>query len=280
MAIAAIRYNNPFNISLPRAGYYGGSVVGIVNQPGYAQFSDMATGYAAGAQRVTDYVSGNTSYGNLNTLSKLGNIYAEGPQGGQVWANAVSQFSGIPVNARLDPNNAEQMQALDRGILSQEVGPQNATAWTNQYGGGNSANLAQNGPADASSGVAAGNNTASTSGENIPGTGVRQPQQTQQQAAGAGGGIAIDLQTLGAGTTKPITDWIKTIMTGFGGMATTIYKAAENLGANAFGGITNWFERAFLMLLGIILIAVGLIVLMWDHGGEQVAAKVTKFAAA
>jgi hypothetical protein len=130
MAQAGIRYNNPFNISLPRSGYYGGTVVGLQGQPGYAAFPDMATGYAAGANRLTDYISGNTSYGPRQTIGSLGQIYATDPN----WSYGVSQASGIPLNQTLDPNNPTQMAALQQGILTQELGPQAAGQLASQYG--------------------------------------------------------------------------------------------------------------------------------------------------
>jgi hypothetical protein len=118
MTVLGISANNPFDISLPYTGYYGGSVIGAPGQPGFAQFPDLATGYAAGVQRLTDYVSGNTSYGTLNTIQSLGSVYATDPS----YANSISQISGIPVNQTLDPNNPEQMQTLANAILTQELG--------------------------------------------------------------------------------------------------------------------------------------------------------------
>jgi hypothetical protein len=352
MPIAAIRFNNPFNISLPKSGYFGGSVVGIVNQPGYASFPNMATGYAAGANRVTQYISGQTSYGNLNTIGALGPVYAQGP-GSAGWAQNVSQISGIPINQPLDPTNAGQMSALNQGILTQEIGAGNAQQFTSLYGN----NQLANGPVDAGSGfnqnsdVLSGgtldpagpvtgpdpNAPADLSGGTVEGFGtgastqlsvedpsqfnntpnigtVNEPDATQftpadtgtggtnigtggaggagggsqgggsqdgSQGAGAGGGggeLPINLKTLGPGTTKPIGDWIKEIMSGFGQETDKVLGAGQNAVANYFGGISNWFVRAFLIFLGIVLVAIGLIVLMWDHGGEQVATKVMKVA--
>lgn len=120
MAIAAVRFNNPGNVSLPiqGIGLGGGQIVGITGQPGYGSFPDMATGYSAFQQRITTYLS----RPGLDTISGLGGIYAEGPNGGSVWANSVSNFSGIDPNTPLDPNNPQQMAALQGGIIRQETG--------------------------------------------------------------------------------------------------------------------------------------------------------------
>lgn len=64
MAIAALRYNNPFDVSLPIAGWNGGGdTVGIQGQPGFGAFPDMATGYQAGVQRLHSYLTGQSYRG-------------------------------------------------------------------------------------------------------------------------------------------------------------------------------------------------------------------------
>jgi hypothetical protein len=113
-------YNNPFNISLPFTGGagFGGTIVGAPGQPGYASFPDLQSGFDAGATRLTQYITGQTSYGTLNTIGTLGPVYAQDPN----WAAAVSRISGIPIGQTLDPNNPTQMAALQRGIITQEQG--------------------------------------------------------------------------------------------------------------------------------------------------------------
>jgi hypothetical protein len=129
----------------------------------------------------------------------------------------------------------------------------------------------------------------SSPGSPVPstGNGGSGPGSGSGGAGGAGGGMPLDIQTLGPGTTQPIQGWInEALKTGTGwvgqavGTANTAISAAETFGSNLFGGITNWFVRGFLIFLGAILIFIGLIVLMWDHGGEQVAHKAAKAAAA
>src|SRR5215471_16143760 len=104
MPIAAIRNNNPFNVSLPISGIGmgGGSIVGVQGQPGYGAFPDMATGYAAGTQRLNSYISGSSSYGPLTTIGQLNSVYATDPN----WAAGVSRASGIGIDTPLDVNNS------------------------------------------------------------------------------------------------------------------------------------------------------------------------------
>ena len=56
--------------------------------------------------------------------------------------------------------------------------------------------------------------------------------------------------------------------------------AVENTAGTYFAGISNWFVRAGLIVLAIVLIAIGLIVLMWDHGGKETAQTMMEVAAA
>lgn len=123
MTIAAFRYNNPFDVSLPMAGWKGGGdIVGIQGQKGYAAFPDMATGMEAGKHRLNSYISGQSSYGPLTTIKDLNSVYATDPN----WSAGVAKFSGIGPGDKLDPTNQDQMAKLQYGVLAQEIGPENA----------------------------------------------------------------------------------------------------------------------------------------------------------
>lgn len=133
MAIAGLRNNNPFDVSLPIAGWNGGgTVVGVQGQPGFGQFPDMATGYQAGVQRLTSYLTGQNSHGAKRTIKELNSVYATDPN----WANGVATHSGLDPNAVIDPNNPDQMRQLQYGVLAQELGPKNAAQIFAQHGGG------------------------------------------------------------------------------------------------------------------------------------------------
>lgn len=117
--IPAARFNNPGDVSLPIAGWHGGGeIVGIKDQPGYAKFPDLQTGVNAFQHRVTNYIDSR----GLNTIGALNSAYAKD----RGWSAGVSAASGIGLNTPLDTSNQEQMRALQKGILSQEIGRENA----------------------------------------------------------------------------------------------------------------------------------------------------------
>jgi hypothetical protein len=119
--IAAARYNNPGDVSLPISGWNGpGQIVGLKGQPGYASFPDMKTGLDALGHRLTNYIDSK----GLNTIGALNSSYAKD----QNWAAGVARASGLGINTPLDTSNQEQMRALQKGILSQEIGANNANS--------------------------------------------------------------------------------------------------------------------------------------------------------
>ena len=132
MAIAALRYNNPFDVSLPIAGWDGGGdIAGVQGQPGFGAFPDMATGYQAGVHRLNSYITGQNSHGAKRTIKDLNSVYATDPN----WASGVAAHSGLDPTAPLDPSNADQMKQLQYGVLAQEMGPQNAAQIFAQHHG-------------------------------------------------------------------------------------------------------------------------------------------------
>ena len=115
MAILAIRYNNPGNVSLPITGYNGGgTIVGAQGQAGYGSFPDMQSGFQAMQTQLGNYIDGK----GLNTISALNSLYATDPN----WSAGVSAASGIGVNTPLDTSNSQQMSQLYSGIIQQETG--------------------------------------------------------------------------------------------------------------------------------------------------------------
>ena len=115
MTSLAFRSNNPGNVSLPIAGYTPPpgtyTITAPDGQPNYAVFPTAQDGYNAFVQRVISRING-----GYDTIASLNSIYAESPN----WKFGVSSISGIGVNDKLDPNNAQQMSDLRRGILTQE----------------------------------------------------------------------------------------------------------------------------------------------------------------
>lgn len=114
MTIAAIRYRNPGDVSLPIKGWTGpGRIVGLPGQSGYAEFPTMQIGFEAFQQRIRAYIQEGRT-----TIRRIGAVYAADPQ----WPKDVAELSGIPIGAVLDANDQEQMVALAAAIIKQETG--------------------------------------------------------------------------------------------------------------------------------------------------------------
>jgi hypothetical protein len=170
-APAGIKHNNPFDVSLPISGWSGGGrVVGLPDQKGFSEFPDLETGYAAGVQRLTSRI--NQGY---DTIAGLNPIYAQD----QNWKNNVAAGSGLGLNEKLDPNNAAQMEQLQRGVLIAEIGANRAAQVMAAVPGRGGSLLAQNQP--------------------LPGSapGLITPGQGSAQAVANSGGIYPQTATQG-----------------------------------------------------------------------------------
>lgn len=114
MIIAALRHNNPGNVSLPITGWTGlGRIVGLPDQPGYAEFATMSDGYAAFLLRLSLFIRD-----GKNTIRTIGALYAADPH----WPAAVSALSGINLDAVLTESDTPIMQMLAGAIVRQETG--------------------------------------------------------------------------------------------------------------------------------------------------------------
>lgn len=76
-----------------------------------------------------------------------------------------------------------------------------------------------------------------------------------------------------------ITSTVNQIEGAFGGAFTKALTAAETAAGTWLGSVQNWFIRAGVIFLGIVLIALALIVIMWDHGGKETVVNISKAAA-
>lgn len=115
MTLAAVRHNNPGDVSLPIKGWHGGGkIVGVTGQPGYADFATMAIGFEAMKQRLRDYILDK----HRNTIKLIGQIYATDPH----WGVAVASYSGIGLTEPLVAADGDQMAKLAQGIIRQETG--------------------------------------------------------------------------------------------------------------------------------------------------------------
>lgn len=222
---------------------------------------------------VSDTTNSVQNAGRLNG-GILGSLFAQ-----NTFRNTASQLSGA---GSLADGPADTGNGFSPG--STEAAPQGGAAdpRTDTQAGGEAAPSGGATPGAGNGTTTAGNGSGNGGGAGAGGGGGGGGGGLGGIAGAAGGGqaIPIDLQLLGPGTTKPITGWVDQIMKGFGteaqNITTASIKTVDTYFSNLLGGISNWFVRAFLILLGIIIIAIGLIVLMWDHGGEQVALNVRK----
>jgi hypothetical protein len=121
------------------------------------------------------------------------------------------------------------------------------------------------------------------------GSGGAAPVGNDQGTPNLGGGVSQSTEPPGSGapidvglqssTTTDVTNWIKNLESSFGsGLAATL-KAAETGLGTYFGSVQNWFTRAFLIIVGLVILAVALVALMWDHGGKETAQQVVRVAA-
>jgi hypothetical protein len=129
------------------------------------------------------------------------------------------------------------------------------------------------GPADQTSG--ANPNTTDPTGYSV----TANPSGTST-TSGSAGATGTPIQTsLQPEETSFITSTVQGIEKAFGSGLTAALTAAETGAATWLGSVQNWFTRAGLIGLGIVLIAIALVVIMWDHGGKQTVAQVGKVAA-
>ena len=117
-----LRHNNPFDISVTpgQASKLGARIVGAPGQPGFASFGTMQEGLRHGMDRLSRFVSS-----GRDTIAKM-NAGPGGYATDQNWKYGVARASGIPVDAKLNPDDPAQMSALAHGVLTQELGPQAA----------------------------------------------------------------------------------------------------------------------------------------------------------
>jgi hypothetical protein len=113
--IAAVRHNNPGNVSLPIKGWHGGGkIVGISGQPGYAEFPTMEIGFEAFKQRLRSYINDH----HYTSIALMAPHYAADPH----WGSSVARLSGIGIREHLSTADGDQMAALASGIIKQETG--------------------------------------------------------------------------------------------------------------------------------------------------------------
>lgn len=241
-AVAATIYNR-----MQAGNFPGGSdPTAIVNAP--QQFVGFAATPNSTAQQFADAIQN----GTLSNYGSTGN--AVNFQSGQTAANNGFTNGGANIGGN---------------YFSDRFGAPTSNFQAPQYGGSNGS-IAQ-GPADTSSGSTVGSDgsylTMNPSGTSTATT----PSTSSGTTSGDAGTGTPETQGLQQGTIAAITSWITGIEGATGKAFTGAVTAAENAIGTYFGSVQNWFVRAFLIIVGIVILAVGLIALMWDHGGSKVA---------
>jgi len=127
--------NNPgnlhiYNTTSPNSNYTGQiGITGDVKDGQYrgsiATFATMSDGIAANLNQLNKYINGSAAAaqsagGPLDTIRKIENAWVGGDN--PTAAGEVSKFSGIPIDEKIDPNNANQMMNLMAGMMRVEAG--------------------------------------------------------------------------------------------------------------------------------------------------------------
>lgn len=111
----ATRNNNPLNIRFSSGNQWAGK--GGDNGSGFEQFDTAEHGFRAGLKLMRNHINNGS-----DTLSSLISKWAPaGDNNDPVqYAQSVSQQTGIPVDAKLNPNDPKQMTAVAKAMARQE----------------------------------------------------------------------------------------------------------------------------------------------------------------
>ena len=195
----------------------------------------------------------------------------------------------IPI-ARWGPDTTNALQAAGYGTATGSVG---RSTTLGQYMANNNETGSQTVAADGSTVTGSGSTLANgpvdnasgatpASGSTDPlGSSVTQNPSGTSSTTSTGTAQGAPIQTaLQPEEVSQIGSWISGIESSFGSGLKATLTAAETGLATYFAGIQNWFIRAGLIIVGVILLAVALVALLWDHGGKETAQQFASVAAA
>jgi Cell Wall Hydrolase len=247
-AVASVMYNRVQN------GSFGSGITGVVTP---TQFNGYQTPGANATALANDLWAGNAPSGG-----STGNaLYFANPNG-----STASWPSTLPGSGAVN---------IGGNWFTDRLGPPSANFQAPQYGGAGST-IAEGPPDNASGSTPASGSTDPLTGWSV----TANPSGTSSTSA-SGTAQGTPIQTaLQPEEVSQIGSWISGIESAFGGGVKGVVTAAENAIGTYFGSLQNWFTRAALILLGIVILAIALIALMWDHGGKQVAGNIQMAAAA
>lgn len=119
-----IRNNNPGNIEYSVVNQWQGQ---IGSDGRFSKFSSPVYGIRALFKILRTYIS----IHGLTTTAAIATRWAPAPENDPAaYASAVSQFSGIPANQQISPQDPAAMIALARGIIGIENG---GLSWSTYY---------------------------------------------------------------------------------------------------------------------------------------------------
>lgn len=292
--------------NLTSASQLAGVIQGEAGSNPAAQFAVASTMYnrmstagpylGGGSGDVTQVVTptqfnGYNSSPNSNAQSLADALWnGQAPPGGST-GNAV--FFAAPVQGNASwaaPGSALYTSANSTNIggnyFSDTQGAPSANFAAPNYTG---ATVAQ-GPADSSSGLAAGSTDGSyltqggaadpysgdyTSTYPNPNTAfattspsTTAPSTSSSTSGDTGTGTRTDVG-LQQGTLAAIQSWITSLMGGTYNAFTQALTGATTYAGTMFASIQNWFVRAFLIIVGVIVLAIGLVHLMGGSGSNR-----------
>ena len=236
---------------------------------------------------------------NSNAMSLAGALMNGQPPPGGSTGNATFFAAPVQGNAAWAAPGGPLFQNgtnIGGNYFSDQQGAPSANFQPPSYTGAGT--TIANGPADTSSGANPGSGDYLTMNPsdpnygditNIPVAGVNAPagststgstttpSTTPSTSTAQGAPIQTALQPE---EQSFITSAISGIEKSFGSGTQAVITAAETALGTWFGSVQNWFTRAGLIVLGIVILAIALVVILWDHGGKETAQGFTRVATA
>jgi hypothetical protein len=181
---------------------------------------------------------------------------------------------GPATQAQLAANGYVAMPGETLGAMLQRYGQNPAATVPADGSSAQGGTLAAGDPSNASSGIAAGSGAGSTAGAIDPATGMPATlTDAAGNASGAGAGsgsqITVGLQKSLVGD---VQGWITEIATG-------VWQGMVKSLGSTLSSIQNWFVRAFVIIVGLVILAIGLIKLS-GHDVTTVIERGAEIAAA
>jgi hypothetical protein len=232
----------------------------------------LAQSESSGNASLIHYPSGYTSSGIRSSASGL---YGYLDSTWQTYAGQAGVDTSLYPRAYMAPASVQNQVALITPTSNWTCPGCNATASRLATDPSNvTGSTIAAGPADSASGA----NSGVGPDSNPLGSSVTQNPSGTSTTSGSGlagdtGQGAPVTQGLQTGTINAIQTWVTSIENAVGTSFSGALKSGQTAVATWFAGVENWFVRFGLIVLGIILVAIGLVILMWDHGGQQFASR-------